>query len=132
MNRISSRFSTALALGAAAAVMSVCGVAAAADDPLANYYVNTVHETRADGSQNWFHFNADHSFVGKGSNGRDMSGTYDFDPATGASCLQIAGRAPGGPPACSNMPANAKVGDAWDRKGPTGGTEHFVLEAGRP
>ena len=126
---------TAFWLGLAGTVALV-GSAGAQTDPMTVYYGNTVHETRANGSQSWFHFNADHSFQGAGSDGRVMAGKYTFDPVTRTSCLQMpprpapAGAQPRRGPPCAPLPAKA-VGESWDRVGPTGTAEHYVLEAGQ-
>ena len=114
----------------ATAVLCVSAGARAADDPMAVYYGNTVHETRSNGTESWFHFAADHSFSGTGSGGRTMTGSYTYDAATGKSCLQLPHMPLGRPAPCAVMTAK-KVGDSWDRVGPTGLKEHYVLEAGK-
>lgn len=97
-------------------------------DPMAAFYGNTLHETRANGTQSWFHFNADHSFTADNSNGTTAHGEWRLNDR-GETCIVMGKQAPAARPACVALHAQ-KIGDQWDREGPHG-NEHYVLETGR-
>jgi hypothetical protein len=110
---------------------SACGlvsVAFAADDPMTIYYANTLHETRANGTQSWYRFNADHSFSRRDADGKASTGTWTLNEK-GETCITLPNQPAQAPPACAKLEAR-RVGDGFDRQGHTG-KEHFVLEAGR-
>jgi hypothetical protein len=115
------------ALAAISLSLSATRLVAAEHDAMAIYYSNTLHDTRSNGTQSWFLFNADHSFRSTGQDGKTMTGTWSVN-AQGETCISMGG-ATDTPPRCAKLNA-AKVGDGWDREGPNG-NEHFVLEAGR-
>lgn len=96
-------------------------------DPMTAYYSNTLHETRANGTQSRFMFNSDHSFRSANQDGSARTGTWTLN-AQKETCISIKG-SDRPPPPCAKLQAK-KVGESWDRQGPAG-NEHFVLEAGR-
>ena len=108
-------------------LMTVTGSAIAAD-PMAAYYGNTLHETRANGTQSWFLFNADHTFTSRSSSGATSKGSWHLDKQR-ETCISMPNSPANARPACVKLHAE-RVGDSWERQGPHG-TEHYVLEAGR-
>lgn len=109
-------------------LLSVAGCAAVKPhDPMAAYYANTLHETRANGTQTWFQFNADHSFKSMNQDHKAMTGTWTIN-AQRETCITISGSGRP-PPPCAKLQAQ-KIGDSWNQQGPAG-NEHFVLERGR-
>jgi hypothetical protein len=108
-----------------AAVMCVLGVgvAFANDDPLANYYGNTVAITNAAGTTS-VRINQDGSFDETLPDGTVVAGTWKMDG--GNSCFYVEGV----PPHC--VPAQAHgVGDTWDVPATDGTIEKAMLIAGR-
>jgi len=112
---------------AISASLCVACATVAAHDPMSAYYSNTLHETRANGTQSWFLFNADHTFRSTNQDGKAITGSWTLN-AQSETCISIDG-SDRPPPPCAKLQAK-KIGDNWDRQGPAG-NEHFVLEAGR-
>ena len=111
-----------------AALWMAASVALAAGGPMAPYYGNTLHETRANGTQSWFFFDRDHSFHTRDQAGHLREGRWSLN-AQGETCITMAGQSRTARPACVKLQAQ-QVGDHWDRQGPNG-NEHYVLERGR-
>ena len=120
---MSSRAS--IVLVTALTMLCVAALATAAEDPMAPYYGNTLHQKRSNGTEAWYTFKPDHTYGALNQDGTTYAGTWRINEQ-GETCIKIPNRATD---PCAKFQAR-HVGDTWDRQMPNGGSEHFILEAG--
>ncbi|MBU6297538.1 MAG: hypothetical protein KGJ79_09880 [Alphaproteobacteria bacterium] len=116
---------------AAVAAVLLLTVAAAAD-PFANAYGNTVTQILPDGTKMITYINADMTWE-QHIGDHAMKGTYAWKDATHA-CFTLVDPVPADPAkatSCSEIKGDHKVGDTWTETMPDGKTITISLTAGR-
>lgn len=117
-----------IAILAAVAVMAAASAAAA--DPMASAYNNTVTITYPNGAMTKMHIDADGSYVAKAPDGSTAKGSWKIE--NGSTCFtQTEPAPPAGTPANCSPTVERKVGETWTAPGPNGSTLNVSIVAGR-
>lgn len=109
------------------AFFAFTGLAAAAGDPFANYYDNTVVVANANGARSVL-INKDGTYSQKLPDGKTTTGKWTMNGDKG--CFTVDNPPPEAKPYCVAAEAH-NVGDSWDLTAPNGTAEKATLKAGR-